>query len=204
MINDLAASLLNELSEQKVELEPATEPVPEPALKYKKQSLEEQTGRETTHVHALLFADDLDALKEIAYRQRKSTNELIRDILDDYVQNPAYESENAVDDMPAAKPIPRMEPPAIQEPKGALKWSVVSTLSEDESVWIVSPEESNKYPWGWGFVFRCIKCGNENTANCATPYCPICGRKMLADDLFDTTVMLGGPSRYFEKPVAAE
>lgn len=54
--------------------------------KRKEKSIERQTGRQTVHVHTLLFADDLNELKEIAYQQRKSTNELLRDIVADYVQ----------------------------------------------------------------------------------------------------------------------
>lgn len=82
--------------------------------------------------------------------------------------------------------------------------SIIDNLDEDESVWIVSRDEHNEFPWGYGFTFRCFKCGNENMASSSTPYCPICGRKMLADDLFDTNTMLGGSSRYFEKPVTSE
>lgn len=57
-----------------------------PDKRFTRTLKEKSGGRETAHVHALLFADDLDALKEIAYRQRKSTNELIREILTEYVQ----------------------------------------------------------------------------------------------------------------------
>lgn len=54
--------------------------------KRKEKSIERQTGKPTVHVHTLLFKDDLDALKEIAYQKRKSTNELLRDIVSDYIK----------------------------------------------------------------------------------------------------------------------
>lgn len=54
--------------------------------KRKTRSIEYKTKRATVHVHTLLFADDLDALKEIAYQQRKSTNELLRDIVSEYIK----------------------------------------------------------------------------------------------------------------------
>lgn len=54
--------------------------------KRKEKSIEHKTGRQTVHVHTLLYKDDLDALKEIAYQQRKSTNELLRDIVSEYVK----------------------------------------------------------------------------------------------------------------------
>lgn len=57
-----------------------------PDKRYTRTVKEKSGGRETAHVHTLLFKDDLDELKEIAYRQRKSTNELIREILTEYVQ----------------------------------------------------------------------------------------------------------------------
>ena len=52
----------------------------------KEKSIEQKTGRQTVHVHTMLFKDDLDALKELAYQKRKSTNELLRDIVTEYVK----------------------------------------------------------------------------------------------------------------------
>ena len=54
--------------------------------KRKEKSIERQTGRQTVHVHTLLFKDDLDALKEIAWEKHTTTNALLRDIVADYVQ----------------------------------------------------------------------------------------------------------------------
>ena len=54
--------------------------------KRKTRSIEYQTKRATVHVHTLLFADDLDELKEIAYQQRTSVNNLLRDLVAEYVK----------------------------------------------------------------------------------------------------------------------
>lgn len=56
------------------------------AKKGQERSIEHKTGRKITHVHAILYADDLDALKEIAWTKKISTNELIRQVLTDYVR----------------------------------------------------------------------------------------------------------------------
>lgn len=62
------------------------QPVQDKHDRRKEKSIEYQTERQTVHVHALLFADDMDELKEIAYQKRISTNKLIREILTEYVQ----------------------------------------------------------------------------------------------------------------------
>ena len=54
--------------------------------KRKTRSIEYKTKRATVHVHTLLFADDLDALKEIAWNKRTSVNELLRDLVAEYVK----------------------------------------------------------------------------------------------------------------------
>ena len=76
----------NDVSPEREEPAPVKEATPEPPPKYKKQSIEEQTGRRTVHINALLFADDLDELREIAYQRRMKTSELIREVLSEYVQ----------------------------------------------------------------------------------------------------------------------
>ena len=76
----------NDVSPEREEPVPVKEATPELPPKYKKQSIEEQTGRRTVHINALLFADDLGELKEIAYQRRMKTSELIREVLSEYVQ----------------------------------------------------------------------------------------------------------------------
>ena len=50
----------------------------------RRPTIEEQSGRKTTHAHAILFVEDLDVIKEMAYRQRISASALIRNILTEY------------------------------------------------------------------------------------------------------------------------
>ena len=76
--------------------------------------------------------------------------------------------------------------------------SLINSLAENESVWIVRPDETVSDPLGFGYSFRCFKCGTDNPANISTPFCPICGREMNHEDVFDTQLILGGPSSYFE------
>lgn len=54
--------------------------------KYKKPSLQDITGRETVHVHAILYKDDYEAAKELAWRRRTAAQAIIRDILTEYIQ----------------------------------------------------------------------------------------------------------------------
>ena len=58
----------------------------------KRRSLAYQTGRQPVHVHTVLFADDLEALRKIARRKADAegrnitVTELIRSIVSDFVQ----------------------------------------------------------------------------------------------------------------------
>ena len=47
----------------------------------KKRSNEERYGVKPVHIHATVFPDDFQALKDIAWEKRISMNELIRDII---------------------------------------------------------------------------------------------------------------------------
>lgn len=79
---DAATSFFDEITPQR-----DTGPKPESAKEsYKKPSLEKLTGRPTVHYNALLYADDLEAVKDLAWKRRKKTSEVFREIISEYVR----------------------------------------------------------------------------------------------------------------------
>ena len=52
----------------------------------RRPSLEDLTGRETVHVHAVLFKDDHLTAKEIAWRKHTTVQAILRDAFSEWVQ----------------------------------------------------------------------------------------------------------------------
>lgn len=84
-VGDAAASFFTEATEAVAGQEEATGATGK--RKSPRMSVEEETGRPTRNINALIFADDHETLRKVAWMKHTSVNGLIREIISDYCKS---------------------------------------------------------------------------------------------------------------------